>query len=165
MKKNYLLFLLIIFLVFPLVFSACQVQSDLPSDKGTEATDISPDATSQPQLISTPSSKMTRICGHIITKDGDPAQNLPIMFAEVYYGDSNSDGAFVLNTASSPSALTDLEGNFCTADIAVSDYVLIIGNPDDFYEIYPDEAEKAKIWSTTAGQILDLGEVTTNLDL
>lgn len=141
-----------------LVFTACQVQPN-------SATELPTDTADQSDLLSTPSSKMTKICGRIITNDGDPAENIPVMFAEVYYGDSNEDGAFVLNTASSPAAMTDMEGYFCTSEISASDYVLIIGSPDADYEIYPTEEEKAKVWSTTAGQTLDLGEITTTLDL
>ena len=157
MKKNYSPFLFVI-LAFLLVFTACQVQ---PSPE----TELPTDTAEQSLALSTPSSKMTKICGRIVTKDGAPVENIPVMFAEVNYGDSNEDGAFVLNTAFSPSALTDLEGNFCTTDIAISDYVLVIGNPEDNYEIYPTEDNKAKIWSPTAGQILDLGEIVTNLNL
>lgn len=157
MKKNYSPFLFVI-LAFFLVFTACQVQPKSTTDTPTDTND-------QSLLSNTPSSKMTKICGRIITKDGAPVENIPVMFAEVYYGESNTDGAFVLNTASSPASMTDMEGYFCTTEISVSDYVLVIGSPDADYEIYPTENEKAKIWSTTAGQILDLGEITTNLDL
>ncbi len=157
MKKNYSPVLFVI-LAFLLVFTACQVQPN-------SATELATDTADQSLLLSTPSSKMAKICGRIITNDGAPAENIPVMFAEVYYGDSNEDGAFVLNTASSPAAMTDMEGYFCTAEISASDYVLIIGSPDADYEIYPTEEETAKVWSTTAGQILDLGEITTTLDL
>jgi len=157
MKKNYSPFLFVILVIF-LVFTACQVQPN-------SATELPTDTTDQSLLLSTPSSKMAKICGRIVTQDGTPAENMPVMFAEVYYGDSNEDGAFVLNTASSPASMTDMEGYFCTTEISASDYVLVIGSPDADYEIYPTEDEKAQIWSTTAGQILDLGEIITNLDL
>lgn len=102
-------------------------------------------------------------CGRILHTDGSPFNDLNIRLAEVYYGDSTSEGAFVLNTSFSPSAMTDDDGYFCTAEIAVTDYVLVIGNPEENYEIYSNEDLKPKVWTTTAGEVLDIGNIVTGL--
>ncbi len=105
----------------------------------------------------------TMVCGRILHADSSPFNDLNVRLAEVYYGDSTSEGAFVLNTSFSPSAMTDDDGYFCTAEIAVTDYVLVIGNPEENYEIYSNEDLKPKVWTTTAGEVLDIGNIVTGL--
>jgi len=106
----------------------------------------------------------TMVCGRILHADSSPFNDLNVRLAEVYYGDSTSEGAFVLNTSFSPSAMTDDDGYFCTAEIAVTDYVLVIGNPEENYEIYSNEDLKPKVWTTTAGEVLDIGNIVTGLE-
>lgn len=106
----------------------------------------------------------TMVCGRILHTDGSPFDDLNIRLVEVYYGDSTSEGAFVLNTSFSPSAMTNDDGYFCTAVIAVTDYVLVIGNPEENYEIYSKEGLKPKVWITKAGEVLDIGNIITGLE-
>lgn len=107
---------------------------------------------------------MTRFCGNIVKSDGAPIDSIVVFFPEVYYGDSNQDGAFVLNTSASPSAITDSMGWYCTKDLAPGDYILVIGSPDSEYEIYSEDGTKAIVWSVDEGETLDIGVISTKIN-
>lgn len=166
MKKNYNHIFFIVLTVLLIVLSGCQPLEETVATQASTIDKTLPTATTVvnhlPVVIS-PAEDMTIICGRVIREDGSPFDNLNVRLAEVYYGEPNSEGAFVLNTASSPSAMTDQDGYFCTAEVAVTDYILIMGNPEEEYEIYPDKDMKAKIWTPAVGEVLDLGELVTTL--
>lgn len=166
MKKNYSCIFLLILTIGIGVLSGCQrVTKITPTQESTseQSLTISPTTDNHLPGVISPAEDKTVICGRIIHADGSPLVDLNVRLAEVYYGEPGSEGAFVLNTSSSPSAMTDEDGFFCTAEIAVTDYVLVIGNPEENYEIYAGEGSKAKVWSPIAGEVLDLGEIVTAL--
>ena len=167
MKKNYII-LFAIFLSMTLVaIPGCQPLTEVtPTQPVTLEQPLPTSPTTEYNLpvVMAPAVDKAIVCGRVVQADGTPLGNLNIRLAEVYYGESNSDGAFVLNTSSSPSAMTDEVGYFCTTEITVTNYVLIIGNPEENYEIYAGEDAKAMVWSPSAGEILDIGEVITSLD-
>lgn len=167
MKKNYSHIFLLILTICVVVLTGCQLVTETtpthePTSEQTLAT--SPTTDTHLPLVISPTRDKTAVCGRIVTADGSPFGDLNIRLAEVYYGEPGSEGAFVLNTSSSPSAMTDKDGFFCTGEIAVTDYILIIGHPEENYEIYAGEDSKAKVWSPVAGEVLELGEITTALD-
>ena len=166
MKKNYSCIFLLILTIGIVVLSGCQlVTKKTPTQEPTaeKPLTISPTTVNHMPIVISPAKDKTVVCGRIVTTDGSPFGDLNIRLAEVYYGEPGSEGAFVLNTSSSPSAVTDKDGFFCTAEIAVTDYVLIIGHPEENYEIFAGEDSKAKVWSPIAGEVLDLGEIITTL--
>lgn len=167
MKKNYPCIFLLVITFCIAALSSCQLLSKTTptqEPKVEQSLEISPTDVNHLPLVISPSEDKTVVCGRIVTADGTPFGDLNIRLAEVYYGEPGTEGAFVLNTSSSPSAMTDKDGFFCTGEIAVTDYVLIIGHPEENYEIYAEEDSKAKILSPLAGEILELGEIVTALD-
>jgi hypothetical protein len=167
MKKNYSRILLLVLTLCIVVLTGCQiVTKTAPTQEPTaeQALSTSPTSAVHLPIVISPAGDKTAVCGRIVTADGSPFGNLNIRLAEVYYGEPGSEGAFVLNTSSSPSAMTDKDGFFCTGEIAVTDYILIIGHPEESYEIYAAEDSKAKVWSPLAGEVLELGEIVTTLD-
>ncbi len=167
MKKNYSrIFILILFIAVS-VLSGCQPlnQESVPqAPKNEQILPTSTTIVNNLPVVMGLKSDMTMVCGRVVHPDGKPVGNLNIRLAEVYYGEPGSEGAFVLNTSSSPSAMTNEEGYFCTAEIAVTDYVLVVGNPEENYEIYSEEDKKAVVWSPLAGEVLDLGEIITAIE-
>lgn len=167
MKKNYSRIFLLILTISALLLSACE-PLDSKSITEVSTTDESlPTSTAMVNnlpFVIAPADDMTIICGRVVHADGTPLGNLNVRLAEVYYGEPGAEGAFVLNTSSSPSAMTDKEGYFCTAEIAATDYVLVVGNPEENYEIYSKEDQKAVVWSPVAGEVLDLGEIVTAIE-
>jgi len=159
MKK--ILFSFLPFVLIVLVLNCMGCQPAVRMTPTSHPTDQLPTAT---LAVHSLSQDKTIVCGYVIHSDRSPLINLNIRLAEVYYGQTNAEGAFVLNTSTSPSAMTDSNGYFCTAEIPVTDYVLIIGNPEDNYEIYAGENQKPMTWSPSAGKVLDIGEIITNLE-
>ena len=167
MKKNYSRIFLLVLTICIVVLTGCQlVTKTTPTQALTAEQSQATSSTTAihlPMVIS-PAGDKTAVCGRIVTTDGSPFGNLNIRLAEVYYGEPGSEGALVLNTSSSPSAMTDKDGFFCTSEIAVTDYILIIGHPEENYEIYAGEDSKARVWSPLAGEVLELGEIVTALE-
>ncbi len=167
MKKNYSRIFLLVLTICIVGLTSCQILTKTaPTQETTaeQAPAISATSSVHLPIVISPAGDKTAVCGRIVTADGSPYGDLNIRLAEVYYGDPGSEGAFVLNTSSSPSAMTDKDGYFCTGEIAVTDYVLIIGHPEESYEIFAGEDAKAKVWSPLAGKVLEMGEIVTNLD-
>ncbi len=165
MQKDYFRFYLPLMIISLLLFSACASVSHATPAKTeaiVEQTDL---VISEPTAVEFPPlpNDMTRICGIIVDNNGGPIDSVVIFFPEVYYSNGNSDGAFVLSTSASPSALTDSQGHFCTKEIPAFDYVLVIGSPDAEYEIFSEDGTKAALWTPTAGEILDIGEIKTTV--
>lgn len=164
MQKNYFRIYIALITFFLLTFTACipvnQTTSTATINTQTPPEEAEPIATE----FSILQNGMTRFCGIIVNRDGTPIDSIVVFFPEVYYGDSNQDGAFVLNTSASPSALTDSQGWFCTKDIAAGDYILVIGSPDSEYEIYSEDGIKAIVWSAIEGETLDIGEISTKIN-
>ncbi len=167
MNKNYIRFSLLILTVCVLIFAGCQPASEVVPPQEPTLEQPLPTSTiienNLPVIIS-PAADMTVVCGRVVHPDGSSLNNLNIRLAEVYYGTPGAEGAFVLDTASSPSAMTDEDGYFCTTEIAVRDYVFIIGNPEENYEIHAGEDGKAVVLSPEAGEVLDMGDIVTELD-
>jgi hypothetical protein len=75
--------------------------------------------------------------------------------AEVYRQDG--EGAFVLDGARSPGAITDPQGHFLIPEIEPVEYVVIIGDVFGEYVILDQPNGEAQVWTAEADQILDLG--------
>ena len=166
MQKDYFRTYIALGLFFLLTLTAC-----IPENQATPIATKIDDAQTTPEFTEPTATElsflqngMTRFCGTIVNQDGVPIDSIVVFFPEVYYDDGNQDGAFVLNTSASPSALTNTQGQFCTKDIAAGDYVLVIGSPDSAYEIYSDDGTKAVLWSAVKGETLDIGEIYTTMN-
>lgn len=168
MKKNYIHIFLLILTVFTLVLSACEPGGPKSPTQVSTTEEALPTSTSMVNnipVVLAPADDLTMVCGRVVRPDGTSLENLNVRLAEVYYGEEGSEGAFVLNTASSPSAMTNEDGSFCTAEIAVTDYILVVGNPDENYEIYSGDGTKAVIWTTVAGEVLEIGDIVTKIEV
>jgi len=107
---------------------------------------------------------MGSVTGRVLSSvDGKPMVNADVHLARVFTQDGNS--AFALDTAHSPSALTDQNGYFVISDVPPDDYVFVIGDPMVSYFIIPEEKDpnKARVWTVTANQVLDLSTLRGEL--
>jgi hypothetical protein len=105
----------------------------------------------------------TTVVGQIIsTRTNQPITNTSVRLAQVYrQPGSDAEGAFVLDEARSPGSRTDGSGRFVIANIGVEEYVLMISTDMGQHMIVTEGPgiDKAKIWKTEAGKVIDLGEV------
>jgi len=108
--------------------------------------------------VPTPHADSSRVCGTIVYGDQVPFVAKTIFLAPVY-----EETAIVLDTSSSPAARTDIDGFFCTAEIPPGEYALVIGSPEEAYEIYTEDSKSAVVFTAEAGKILDLGQLVTKL--
>ncbi len=102
----------------------------------------------------------TSITGRLVyATTGQPYVTEPVSLAEVHYNEAG-EGAFALNSRTSPHTSTDENGFFVFKDIPVRDYVMVTGDPMTRYLILNDlSTGKVKIWSPKADKILDAGEL------
>jgi len=99
------------------------------------------------------------------TKTNAPLVNAVVRLAEVYYANDaqaaeKSGGVYALDNAFSPSAFTDVDGNFVFTDIEARDYVLIVGDIFGTWALALDESqEKPTVWSAIERSVTDIGAV------
>lgn len=116
---------------------------------------------SQAPAVTQPDSGKTTVVGRVASKqNGEPLANTPVRLAEVT---REGSGAYVLDEAQSPGAITDEQGNFVIANIDVHEYVLVIGEATDTYDIIADDSGKPRVWQTQPGETLDVGELQADL--
>ena len=116
----------------------------------------------EPQIqIPTPSNDQAIIYGQILTQEGTPLKNTSVRLADVYRGEDN-DGAFALDEAFSPSALSDENGVYVFADIKPGEYVLFIGSINSNYMIVGNEDGSAIVYRVLPNEVLEIEPISVN---
>lgn len=116
----------------------------------------------KPQIeIPTPSNDQAIIYGQILTQKGIPLQNTSVRLADVYRGEDN-DGAFALDEAFSPSALSDENGVYLFADVKPGEYVLFIGSINSNYMIVGNEDGSAIVYKVLPNEVLEIEPISVN---
>jgi hypothetical protein len=145
----------IAWMIFALLLAGCA--SAAPnSNSGGAATSGGTEA------VPAPDAGKTTVIGQIIsTRNNQPITGTAVRLAQVYrQPGSEKEGAFVLDEARSPGGRTDEAGRFVIPNIAAEEYVLMISTDMGQHVIVTEGAnDKAKVWQTEAGQILNLGAV------
>ncbi len=80
-----------------------------------------------------------------------------VRLARVYWNAEKTDGAVVLDGAASPGAITDEGGNFFFSNIDSADYAIVVGDVEASSLTVAKPDGGAYVFSTTPGQILDVG--------
>ena len=91
----------------------------------------------------------------------DPLGDVIVRLAEIYR-ENTEEGVFLLDHFASPGARTDAQGIFIIENIEPGEYVLMVGEGDNFnaYDIIEDSSTgDAKAWVAEADQISDWGEI------
>jgi len=113
--------------------------------------------TASPQVVPDPS--VAAMTGQIIsTPTSQPVANTLVRLAKVFWDEQHKDGAYVLNTANSPTTLTDDNGFFVFENLEPADYVMVIGEmPRD--HIVSNSDGSAKVVMTERGKVADVGKI------
>ncbi len=144
-------FLKVVTLLPALLLAACSMATTT-----TEAPKVTP-----PNL---PEKDKATVIGRAVDEGTQaPLANTIIRLAEVY--GSGDDGAYVLDSYFSPGATTDANGYFIMENIPPIGYVVVVGDVFDVYKIVQTEEGKPKVWSTQAGEVLDVGTIATSLEI
>lgn len=93
----------------------------------------------------------------------NPLPKTEVRLASVFWNDDKSDGAFVVDATSGPTAITDQNGAFAFEELRPTDYVLVVGDLFGQHVILSKPDGSAKIYSVTAGQVLDVGDIEVDL--
>jgi hypothetical protein len=113
--------------------------------------------------IATPEPETTTVTGRVLSSTtNDPLSGVIVRLAEVVRDDD--EGAFILDVAFSPGAITDEQGVFVISNIPAQEYVIVVGDVYDQYEIILEPSGIAKTWVTQEGVIENLGDLSVKLD-
>lgn len=110
-----------------------------------------------PTAIPAPDDGNANVTGTILTTANKPYQELNVRLAEVYW--QNGQGAYVLDEAFSPGAVTDDNGRFVIQNVPAGDYVLVIGKPMEDYKAVTDKDGNLKRVTLQSGDVIDLGNI------
>ena len=102
----------------------------------------------------------TSVTGRLISaSSGEPFVDEMIALAAVHRNEKG-EGAYALNSYSSPQTTTDAQGFFLFKDIPVGEYAVVTGDPMTRYLVLNDlSTGNVKIWKTEAGKVLNIGEL------
>ncbi|MHA2401583.1 MAG: hypothetical protein ACXADH_01210 [Candidatus Kariarchaeaceae archaeon] len=146
--KNILYFL--IFSFVSLITVACTSVT-----QSTDEAMVTPPASPDPG--------MTSVTGQVVSINSDlPIANTIIRLAQVVR--EGDEGAYVLDVAFSPGAMSDENGYFIFENITAQEYVIVVGDVYDQYKIIVDDEGKAKTWAALENQVLDVGLLLVDLN-
>ncbi len=106
------------------------------------------------------------IAGRVVSLVNGKRQPLPdtvVRLANIYWNEDKSEGAFVVEGATSPSDITDENGFFAFTGLKPGEYVIVVGDLIGKNVIISEPSGKAKIWTTEGGKVLDVGTLEVDL--
>lgn len=154
--------LAIITITLIMSLASCTSTSPTPSTNLSPISPVvTPRVTFNAQSIRlTPSPDKSALGGKIVVPSGsirEPLRNTVVRLARVYWNAEKTDGAVVLDGAASPGAITDEGGNFFFSNIDSADYAIVVGDVEASSLTVAKPDGSAYVFSTTPGQILDVG--------
>ncbi|MFN2189556.1 MAG: hypothetical protein ACK2T3_12405 [Candidatus Promineifilaceae bacterium] len=98
-----------------------------------------------------------------VAGNNDPLQQTEVRVAKVYWNDSRTEGAFVVDESADPVAISDEEGGFSFKALTPRDYVIIVGDLYGNNLVIADQNGDAVIYTTRPGEMLNVGELLVDL--
>lgn len=117
-----------------------------------------------PKIILTPTK--AALIGKVYTTYASKTQPLAgtvVRLAKVFWNNDKTDGAYVLEGGTSPSAITNQNGEFAFVNINPADYVIVVGDAEGDNEVIVETNGKAKIYIVESDKILDVGTLEVKL--
>jgi hypothetical protein len=132
--------------------------SPIPTVKATVKATVE-DPVSAPIARLTPAPDKAALAGKIVVSGATqmPLGNTVVRLANVYWNSDKSDGAVVLNGATSPGATTNEAGEFFFSNIDPGDYAVIVGDVEAKSLAVTKPDGSARVFVAVPGQILDAG--------
>jgi hypothetical protein len=156
-------FLTVASILLILVLAACAQPTNVaPTNSVASPTTVTPtDSATEPQQSKPEAGKATLIGKVVSLRDGLPMANTVVRLAEVFR--QGDEGAFVLDGAYSPGDITDEQGRFAIENVDVKEYVIVVGDVYDKYQIIGEPDNSAKVFQAVEDEILDVGELQVDL--
>lgn len=152
MFKKYFGITLLMFLMILII--GCQ--SEINSTPGLVEKDTTPTSTLE--------ADKGGVRGRLLSNQtNEPLGKIGIRLAEVVR--QGEEAAFVLDTAFSPAAVTDENGDFVIMNVPPMEYLIVVGNVEIYqgYEILQDSSGKPYTYQVKSGEILEIGTLGVNL--
>ncbi len=103
------------------------------------------------------------IAGRVVSMEGDkPFSSTVVRLAQVHRG-TGEEGAFVLDGANSPGAITTVAGYFVLDNVEAAEYVLVVGDVMGAYAIVTGQDGRARVWGLTPDNYLDTDTIRVTL--
>ncbi len=152
-----------VLLLCTLLLGGCSTATPANNDS---ATTVAPTAVNPTNPNPTqPEAGKTIFKGRALNPQDVPWANTGVRLAEVVRNTEDpNNAAFVLSDSTSPGAVTDAEGYFIFANIPPVEYVLIVGDVYGKYKAILGDDLVTRIFSPTADQVLDVGDIKVDLD-
>jgi hypothetical protein len=113
-----------------------------------------------PELVPTPEPGLVTVTGQLVdTASRQPYSNIVVRLAEIIHIEPNDSGTWMIDDASSPGDYTDPQGNFIIPNVAAKEYVIVVGDFHTRYAIVTDTPDNARVWMTSADEILDVKQI------
>lgn len=116
--------------------------------------------------VPTPAPDTANVVGRVVAADTKSPYSLagmPVRLAQVFWNEDKSDGAFVLEGATSPSTLIQEDGYFFFQNVVPADYVIVVGDPFGQNAIITEPNGKARVITVEAGKTFDTGRIEVTL--
>ncbi len=118
---------------------------------------VIPNPIFSPTPLSQPIPGKATVTGIILSLSNQPIPQIPVWLAEVFR--QGEGGIYVLDSTSSPGAYTDEKGIFVIHNVNPGEYVIVVGDPESWYEIIAEPSGKAKVWNIPPNQIVEVGKI------
>jgi hypothetical protein len=143
------------------LLAACGPAEQSGTPETTESGTLAPSADDI-----TVSAAESAVVGRVVSPSGLGTEPLPkteVRLASVFWNDDKSEGAFVVDATSGPTAITDQNGAFAFDELRPTDYVLVVGDLFGQHVILSNPDGSAMIYTATVGQVLDVGDIEVDL--
>jgi hypothetical protein len=153
--------------LFAVMLIACQSQPDAPTPTVVpDSTLVTPEPNSEDDFIVEsvqPDAETGVVRGRVISAlTTEPLASTVVAMAQVTR--QGEEGAFVLNSASSPMNVSDVDGYFIIPNVPPGEFVMIVGDPYDVHEIILNpETEMAQTYFVEQGRVTEVGEVVVDI--
>jgi hypothetical protein len=97
------------------------------------------------------------------TTGGKPLSETPVRLGKIYWNADKTDGAYVFEGGTSPSAITKTDGTFAFDSIEPGDYAIAVGDLMGNSVLIRGANQKARIITVVPDQILDVGTLQVAL--
>ncbi len=94
---------------------------------------------------------------------GSPRGDLLIYAAPFYWNQDHTEGVFALNPETATGYSVSAQGDFAISDLPPGEYVLVVGTELAKAVVVPRPDGQAEVFTTRAGEILDVGKQKVNL--
>lgn len=131
-----------------LLLAACQPSATVTTSqpKSLQASSMTAQA---------PETGKTTLVGRVISQgSGEAMANVPVRLAEVYR--EGGEGAYVLDGSFSRGDITDENGDYLIENVDAKEYVIIVGDVMDKYEVIVNEEGKPRVWDLPPDEVFEV---------